>query len=140
MKTARSRRRKTDEAARKVRAALLRCLRIKRNLIAIDYGTVTRIDRRWATIAFLSGSEKAKETKARDFPTWRLHDVKADFVGARVKHVTIWLGRDMPDMVVSRLMRVGPAISVKPTRPQRRLTAREFALLDRDSSAEGDKE
>ena len=133
-------RRKPTPAASKARAAIIRRSRRKKNPIAIEYGTVKCVDRRECDIEFVPTKGRPLKPFTRAFPTWRLHNVSADFVGAKVKHVTFWLGRDMPDMVVSRLTRVGPTISLKPTRPQRRLTAEDYALLDSDSPAEGDEE
>ena len=136
----RSFQRKPTKAARKARAAIIRRSRVEKNIISVDYGTVKRLDGRTSTIEFRSKPNGVKEkTLFRDFHTWRLAVIKADFCGARVKHETFWLGRDMPDMAASRLTRVGPTISLKMTGPQRRLTAEDYALLDRDSPAENDE-
>jgi hypothetical protein len=133
-------RRKPTQAARKARAMIISRSRRKKNIVGVDQGTVIRIDRRTSTIQFQTESGEGGKTFARDFPTWRLRTIAADFFGAKVKHEMFWLGPDMPDMIVSRLSRIGPTISLKTIRPSRRLTAQDYALLDRDSPAEDDEE
>ncbi len=134
-------RRKPTKAARKARALIIRRSRVAKNVISVDHGTVRRIDRKKATIEFRSKPNGVKERSFfRDFPTWRLFAIKADFIGAKVRHETFWLGRDMPDMIASRLVRVGPTIPLRAAGPRCRLTAEDHALLNGDSPAENDEE
>jgi hypothetical protein len=103
--------------------------KIRRKVFVTDEGTVTSVSSKECTIWFSDGDRAF----GHKFPTWRLHRVHADEVGAKVKHTMSYFG----DMVISRLTRTDKDVPVsKLAPPYRWLTKADFALLDRNSEPE----